>query len=95
MAAEWIWERVDDMFARYDAAIDIKGTTGCAWEGQLRLTLTNPTSEPSRSMTIYSAGGGDPEEVAEALLADAEAWIAESGQQPLPPPAWMLDGGER
>ena len=92
MAAEtWVWERVDEMLNRYDAHVDINCGTAYVWSGQLRLTLTNPENAPARSMVFFSAGGGDPEDVAEALLADAEAWLAESQQEPLLPPARMLE----
>jgi hypothetical protein len=56
------------------------------WGGQLRLTLTNPAEAPSRSMAFYSVAGHGPEDVAERLLADAEAWLAETDTEPLPPP---------
>ena len=86
------WDRVDEILERYDSSIELTCVSGSAWSGELRLTLTNPEGAPSRSMTIYSSGGSDPAEVAQALLDDATAWFAESGQEPLPVPDWLWGG---
>jgi hypothetical protein len=40
-----------------------------------------------RSVTLSAAADHCPEEVAEVLLADAEAWLAETDSEPLAPPA--------
>jgi hypothetical protein len=58
------------------------------WSGELRLTLTNPDSAPSRSMTFYSVAGARPDDVARALLDDCATLLAESGVEPLPVPEW-------
>jgi hypothetical protein len=39
---------------------------------------------PARSIAFHKSGGGDPVEVAERLLADAENWLATSGIEPVP-----------
>jgi hypothetical protein len=59
------------------------------WSGTLRLTLTDPESQPSRSMTFYAVAGGEPEDVARRCLDDADQWMAESGTEPMPVPEWM------
>jgi hypothetical protein len=84
-----VWEDVDELLARYDSSLRFEIASACDWSGELRLTLTDPENAPSRSVTFFSAGGGDPEEVAHAVLADAVAWLAESDQQPLPVPEWL------
>ncbi|HEX5376335.1 MAG TPA: hypothetical protein VFW48_09265 [Solirubrobacterales bacterium] len=86
-------ERLENLVHTYDADLEFATCTGAAWSGELRLTLTNPEGAPSRSMVFYKAGAGYPEEAAEALLADAESWIAEGGE-PMPPPPWLLGEGE-
>jgi hypothetical protein len=82
---------VEELLDRYDADITLKCASACAWEGQLRLTLTDPEGAPSRSVAFYSAGGAHPVDVTEALLDDCRAWLAESGVEPMPVPAWMRD----
>lgn len=86
-----VWDQVDDLLGRYDSSVSIQAGSGYAWSGELRLTLANPEAAPSRSITLYSVGKIDPEEVASALLEDAAAWLAESDQEPLPVPDWMLE----
>ena len=86
-----IWDQVDDVMDAYDASFKVSVASACAWSGHLRLTLTNPDRAPSRSVTFFSVGGSSPEDVAVAVLADAEQWMRETGQQPMPVPAWMTD----
>jgi hypothetical protein len=86
-----IMEQVEALLERYDSDIRFECASACAWEGQLRLTLTDPEGAPSRSIAFYSAGGSGPEEVAAALLADCGAWLRESGVEPMPVPAWMRE----
>lgn len=82
-------ERLEEIVQQYDADLEFKVACACAWSGQLRLTLTNPDMAPSRSITFYSTGGFDPEEVAAALLADVQTWLAETEEKPLPVPDWV------
>ena len=51
-----------------------------------RLTLAKADSLRLRSVTFGAAAGHGPEDVAELLLADAEAWLAEAESEPLAPP---------
>lgn len=81
--------QLEEMLEQYDADLKFNVASGCAWSGQLRLTLTNPDNAPSRSITFYSAGGLGPEDLAERLLADVQEWLAESDVEPLPVPDWM------
>lgn len=80
---------VDEFVEQYDADLKFNIGSRTTWAGALRLTLTNPDNEPSRSVTFYTAGAGDPEDAAEALLKDARAWLAEGNVEPMPVPEWM------
>lgn len=86
-----VWMRLSDLLMAYDADFEVNTASECAWAGHLRLTLTNPENAPSRSMTFYSVGKGGPEEVATAVLDDAEGWIQETGIKPMPVPEWTED----
>lgn len=94
MAEATVWGRLDNILDRFDSDFKINVGSGCAWSGFLRLTLTNPDDAPSRSITFFSAGGGAPEHVAEAVLSDAEEWLRESGTEPMPVPRWMTHDEE-
>lgn len=89
-----VWMELELVMADFDAAFHVDCSSGCGWSGQLRLTLTNPENEPSRSMTFFYAGAADPEDVAWAVLADFAAWMEESGVTPMPVPDWMKGDGE-
>jgi hypothetical protein len=80
---------LEGLLARYDASLKFETGTGCAWSGELRLTLTNPPGKPSRSVTFYAVGGMSPNDLAGGLLADVLLWLSESHQEPLPPPYWL------
>lgn len=86
-----VWDEVDQLLERYDADIHINCGSASAWAGQMRLTLTNPSAAPSRSIVFYSVGGLSPDEVARRLLDDCKVWLVESGVEPLPVPAWMTN----
>jgi hypothetical protein len=86
-------EDLEELLAQYDADLEFSIASESAWDGQLRLTLTDPPGAPSRSITFYSVGGASPEDVARRLLEDARAWLAESDMKPLPVPEWMFDEG--
>lgn len=79
-----VWGELDRVLGTYDAAFDVNVGSRYVWSGQLRVTLTNPRHEPSRSMTFFSAGGSSAERVAEAVLGDFARWLDESGVEPLP-----------
>jgi hypothetical protein len=83
-------EQLEELVHSYDADLNFSTACRTCWSGQLRLALPDPTGAPSRSITFFSTGGADPEQVAAALLADAEAWLAESGVEPTSVPDWML-----
>jgi hypothetical protein len=54
-----------------------------------RATAPDPGQAGSlrlRSLTFSAAADHGPEDVAELLLADAEAWLAETESEPLAPP---------
>lgn len=89
--AKSVWDAIEDLLDTYDGEIQIKLASERAWSGQIRLTLTDPEGAPSRSMTFFSAGGIDPEAVAEHLLADVADWLSTSGVTPLPAPPWAVD----
>ena len=86
-----VWGEVDDLLEKYDADIRIDCASASMWAGQLRLTLTNPSSAPSRSITFYSVGGLNPNKVARRLLDDAKVWLADADVEPLPVPDWMTN----
>lgn len=86
-----VWEWMDHVLATYDADTDFNCSSQCMWSGQLRVTLTNPDNEPSRSMTFFSAGQSDPEGVAWNVLTDFEKWRGESGVEPLSAPEWSYE----
>jgi hypothetical protein len=86
-----VWDEVSRLLEKYDADIHIDCASESAWGGQLRLTLTNPSNAPSRSITFHSVGGQNPNKVARRLLDDAKVWLADSGVEPLPVPDWMKD----
>lgn len=90
-ATNEIWDHLDDLLEQYDAAFTCEVATGCAWSGELRLVLTNPDRQPSRSMTFYKAGGADPEDIAQKVYADAVHWMRETGTEPMPVPDWLKD----
>jgi hypothetical protein len=77
-----VWDRIYELFDRYDGSIKLEGASLCAWGGELRLTITNPKNAPARSIAFYSVGGLDPVDVAERLLADATDWL-DAGNTPL------------
>jgi hypothetical protein len=81
-----VWDEIDELLDRYDGHLKLDVATQCCWGGELRLGLTNPEDAPARSMVFYSVAGNNPAEVARRLLRDAEAWLASSGCNPLPPP---------
>lgn len=83
-----VWGALDEVLTRFDGDFRVEMGSGLPWAGQLRVTLTNPSDGPSRSMTFYSVGAWCPEDVASAVLADLEAWMMESGVEPLPVAAW-------
>jgi len=60
----------------------------------LRLTLTDPPAQPSRSIAFYTTGALDPNDAACELVDDAASWLSESSVQPLPAPDWT-GGGDR
>jgi hypothetical protein len=81
------WElELEELFATYDGAIKLEGESLSMWSAELRLVLTNPRGEPSRSMTFYGAGGEDSDDVARRVLNDARRWLKESGLTPMAPP---------
>ena len=90
-AAKTVWDTIDDLLDTYDGDVHIECASRSAWMGHLRLTLTDPEGEPSRSITFHSVGGALPENVAERLLADVRDWLATSDVKPLPAPPWMVD----
>lgn len=81
-------EQLEALLDRYDADLKFDVATACCWSGTFRLTLTDPKNAPSRSITFHSAGGSSPEQLAEVLLKDVEAWLAEGGE-PMPVPDWL------
>ena len=89
-----VWDRVRALFERFDGHLKMDVASECCWGGELRLGLTNPDSEPARSIVFYSVAGRDPTEVAKRLLADAENWLATSGVRPLSPPETRLDNDD-
>jgi hypothetical protein len=70
MTKRRVWDELDDLLDRFDADVRIEGGSGCAWSGQVRLTLTEPPNAPSRSMTFHSVGGAAPDDVGARLLDD-------------------------
>jgi hypothetical protein len=85
-----VWDDLDRILDTYDAAFETNVGTGYAWSGQLRVTLTNPDGEPSRSMTFFSAGQLSAEAVALTVIGDFEKWLVEADAEPLPPPDWAF-----
>jgi hypothetical protein len=86
-----VWEQIHELVDNYDADFECGVASESMWSGQLRVTLTNPEDRPSRSMTFYSTGGSDPEDVAIAVLADFHAWREETGEEPLPVPEYLKE----
>jgi hypothetical protein len=79
-------EQLEALIHRFDADLTFEVASRTAWSGTLRFALTDPESDPSRSITFHSAEGADPEEVAAALLTDARRWLAQVETQPIPVP---------
>jgi hypothetical protein len=79
-------DRLEALLRRYDGELEFSMRSDGMWRGQLRLTLAKPDSLRLRSVTFSAAADHGPEDVAELLLADAEAWLAESDSEPLAPP---------
>jgi hypothetical protein len=84
-AATTVWDTIEMLFRRYDGHLELEVASRCCWSGELRLTVSDPTNAPARSIVFYSMAGASPEDVAERLLADVHDWLAE-GYVPLPPP---------
>jgi hypothetical protein len=84
-----VWEEVEAPLNRYEEQIEIEVASNCGWSGELRPGLTDLPARPARSIVLYFAGGVDAPEVAKALLADAEAWLASSDVQPMAP--WRVE----
>jgi hypothetical protein len=79
-------EQLEALVHRFDAELTFEVASHKAWSGTLRFALTDPESDPCRSITFQSAGGTDPEEVAGELLMDARRWLSEVETQPIPVP---------
>jgi hypothetical protein len=86
-----VWERLERVLETYDSSFEVDIGTASCWAGTLRVTLTNPENEPSRSMTFHRVAGLTPDEIAEAVLTDFYKWLSESDAEPLPPPEWMFE----
>jgi hypothetical protein len=78
--------QLEALVHRFDAGLTFEVASMSTWSGTLRFALTDPDSDPSRSITFHSAGGTDPEEVAAELLMDARRWLSEVQTQPIPVP---------
>lgn len=85
------WDELDRVLAAYDSDFEVSVATACAWSGQLRITITNPEGQPSRSLVFFSAGQASAEGVAQMVLDDLERCLEEGGVKPLPPPTWMFE----
>lgn len=71
-------EQVEALCDTWDCGFKFDVATECMWGGELRVTLTNPDNEPSRSIAFWTVGASGPEECALKLLADFEKWRKES-----------------
>jgi hypothetical protein len=89
--AESPWQRLDALLDRYDADFEADVASQTAWGATLRLTLTDPAGAPSRSITFHAVGGATPADVAVRVLDDADAWLRDSGIEPLPVRRWMRE----
>jgi hypothetical protein len=80
-------DRLEDLLRHHDGELEFSLRSDGMWRGQLRLVVAKPESLKRRSITFSASADHASEEVAEVLLADAETWLAESGGEPLAPPA--------
>ena len=79
-------DRLEELLRRHDGELEFSMRSHGIWRGQLRLAVAKPESLRLRSVTFGAAADNGPEDVAEMLLADAEAWLAETDSEPLAPP---------
>jgi hypothetical protein len=88
MAATNALEQLDEWMQDHDASLKFTGGTGCCWSGELRVTLTDPPSEPARSITFYTTAKDGPYDAAAELLVELHRWLGEGGA-PMPRPEWL------
>jgi hypothetical protein len=79
-------DRLEELLRHHDGELEFSMRSQGMWRGQLRLAMAKPASLRSRSVTFSAAADQGPEGVAEVLLADAEAWLAETEGEPLASP---------
>jgi hypothetical protein len=79
-------DRLEALLRQHDGELEFSTRSHSMWRGQLRLAVAKPESQRLRSVTFRAAADHGPDEVAEVLLADAEAWLAEPDSEPLAPP---------
>jgi hypothetical protein len=79
-------ERLEELLRHHDGELEFSMQSHGMWRGQLRLAPAKPDSLMVRSFAFSAAADHGPEEVAEVLLADAEAWLAETDSEPPTPP---------
>ena len=72
------WERVRELLNRYDGSLKIEASTGCKWNGELRLTWSK-----DRFIALHSAGHGSPIACAKHLLRDAHEFMIAEGIIPM------------
>jgi hypothetical protein len=78
-------DRLEELVYHHDGELAFSMQSRGVWRGQLRLAMAKPESLRRRSVAFSAATDHGPEEVAEVLLADAEAWLAETDSEPPAP----------
>jgi hypothetical protein len=85
----WAYRRADDLCDTYDCDITIERGAVTMWSCELRMTITNPQNEPSRSTAFYTGGGNSPGQALARVILDFDRYLDDGGQEPMGIPKWM------